>query len=116
MPSVAATSRVHSSSFRRQPASARCPSADLCLKIARCHDRLDSLDEAFTWLARVVDAPDSFLAWSSAASALARLTERTRPPARAHRRLAVTGSYTTSQLAAMLPLAALRQGVGLRSP
>ena len=99
--------------FHEAGASSELPPADLCLKIAHCHDRLGSLDEAFAWLVRVVDASDSFLAWTSAASALARLTKRARPPARAHRRLAVTGSYTTNQLAAMLPLASLRHRVDL---
>jgi FkbH-like protein len=93
--------------------STELPPGELCVKIARCHDRLGSIEDAFAWLARVVDAPDSFLTWSSAASALARLSTRTRPPARLERRLAVTGSYTTNQLTAMLPLAALREGIDL---
>jgi FkbH-like protein len=94
-------------------ASVELPPAELCLKIARCQDRLGFLDEAFAWLTRVVDVSDAFLHWSAAASALGRVTKRARPAARTARRLAMTGSYTTNQLAAMLPLAGLRFGVDL---
>jgi FkbH-like protein len=87
--------------------------ADLALKIARCYDRLDAAGEAFQWLARVVDSADEFRAWNAAAAALARLKNTARPSARRQCRVAITGSYTLSQLAAMLPLAALRLGVDL---
>jgi FkbH-like protein len=89
------------------------PSADLCLKIARCHDRLGAAEDAVAWLVQVVDVSESFLHWSAAATMLARLTQRARPAAGLSRRLAVTGSYTTSQLAAMLPLVGLRFGVDI---
>jgi FkbH-like protein len=94
-------------------AATEVPPAELCLKIARCHDRLDAPQEGFAWLVRVCDASSSFLHWSSAATALGRMTRRERPAARMTRRLALTGSYTTSQLAAMLPLAALSHGIDL---
>jgi FkbH-like protein len=89
------------------------PAAELCVKLARTYERLGDLGEAYAWLTRVVDAPVSFLQWNAAASTLTRLTERARPEARRSARLAVTGSYTTSQLTAMLPLAALHLGVDL---
>jgi FkbH-like protein len=92
---------------------AELPPAELCVKLARTHERLGDIEQAFTWLTRVVDAPASFLQWNAAATTLARLTEQARPTARRTARLAVTGSYTTSQLTAMLPLAALRAGVDL---
>jgi FkbH-like protein len=94
-------------------AATELPSADLCLKIARCHDRLGATEDAVAWLVQVVDVSESFLHWSAAAKTLARLTQRARPAARLSRRLAVTGSYTTSQLAAMLPLVGLRFGVDI---
>jgi len=89
------------------------PPADLCLKIARCHDRLESPDEAFTWLARIVDASDGFRHWSAGASLLARLVAKSRPSTGKQCRVAVTGSYTVDQFAAMLPLAALSLGIDL---
>jgi FkbH-like protein len=89
------------------------PSAELCIKIARSYGQLGSLDEAYRWLTALVDASDSFLHWSAGASLLARLTARQRPPARRTCRVALVGSYTTDQLAAMLPLAAMRLGIDL---
>ena len=89
------------------------PSAELCVKIARGHTRMGSPQAAFSWLSRVVDATDSFKAWSAASVALARLVRSERPATRRQSRVAVSGSYTTSQLCAMLPLAALREGIDL---
>jgi FkbH-like protein len=93
--------------------STELPPAELCLKIADCHDRLGANEQAFSWLTKVVDASDAFLDWHAAATALRRLTESGRPAGRRSCRVTVTGSSTTSQLAAMLPLAALRFGIDL---
>ena len=100
--------------YEQAAAAAELPSAETCLGIARCHDRLGSPDEAFPWLTRLADASDAFLQWSAGAALLARLTEQVRPPGCSSRRIAVSGSYTTTQLAAMLPLAGLRFGLDLR--
>ena len=89
------------------------PAGDLLVKIGRCQERLGFVDEAFASLASVVDPSDSFMEWSAAAATLARLSRSARPPARRTCRLAVTGSYTLSQFAVMLPLAALRFGIDL---
>jgi len=89
------------------------PPGELCLKIARCYDRLGRLEDAFAWLARIPDACDSFMVWSAAASTLGRLVKQARPPARRRSQVALAGSYTTSQLASMLPLAALGWQVDL---
>jgi FkbH-like protein len=87
------------------------PPAELALKVARSYDRLGFVDDAFWWLGRVVEAGDDFRAWSAAAAALARLRKVAEPSARRRCRVAITGSYTLSQFAAMLSLAALRLGV-----
>ncbi len=89
------------------------PPGELCLKIARCHHRLGSSAEAISWLRRLVDAPDSFLPWAGGAALLARLTAEAAPRARLTCRVALTGSYTIDQFAAMLPLAALRLDLNL---
>lgn len=95
-------------------AASEIPASELSLKIARCYDRLGNRDEAFAWLVAVVDGGDAFLPWTGAATLLARLRAAGPPPAaRRSCRLAVTGSYTLSQLAAMLPVAALRLGIDL---
>jgi len=91
------------------------PPAKLSASIARCYEHLGSYQDAISWLIRVVDATDSFLAWSSAGATLARLTKHAPARARAHCRVAVTGSYNVSQFAKMLPLATLRLGVGVTS-
>jgi FkbH-like protein len=64
-------------------------------------------------LVRVVDGPERFTAWASAAALLDKLTATERPPARRTARLAVLGTYTVSQLVALLRLAALRAGLDL---
>jgi FkbH-like protein len=103
----------HAVSLYLAAAAGQIPSAELCLKVARCLERLERDDEAWEWLARVVDVADSFRPWSAASSILARLRARGAPPATRSCRIALTGSYTIDQLAAMLPLAALRLGVDL---
>jgi FkbH-like protein len=98
-------------SLTEAAAATELPPADLCLQIARRHAELEAFDEAFSWIARVVDSSDSFLDWQAAASLLGKVSIRARPQARRSCRVAITGSSTTSQLAALLPLAALRFGV-----
>jgi FkbH-like protein len=87
------------------------PDAELCLRLARAHERVGDLAGAYHWLGRVVDAGDTFFSWTSAAALLDRLKEQAPPPARRTVRLALTGSYTLTQLGALVRLAALRQGI-----
>src|SRR5688500_15420147 len=85
------------------------PSAALCLKLARGYERLENRSEALRWALAVVDAPDDFASWQAAA-ALAQRSAGTAAGTRSAR-LALLGSYTTSQLVPMLRLAALRFGI-----
>lgn len=87
------------------------PPADLCVKLARAHAREDNADEAYRWLTRVVDGGDSFTAWMAGAALLDELRQKAAPPVRRSVKVALTGSYTTSQLGAALRLAALRRGI-----
>jgi FkbH-like protein len=89
------------------------PDSGLCLKLAQAYEATGDVENAYGWAVRVVDADERFLSWAAAARLLARLGEQAPPPARRTVRLAVTGSYTVSQLAALLRLAALRHGVHL---
>jgi FkbH-like protein len=91
--------------------SAEVADASLCLRIARAYSLVRQHDEAYRWLARVVDAGDSFRHWSAAAGLLARLRLEAPPPSKRLARVAVVGTYTTSQLGELLRLAALRLGI-----
>jgi FkbH-like protein len=101
-------------SLLEEAAAAEVPAGDLCLRIARVHAKLGAPDHAISWLARVPEAADGFLVWSAASTALAAIATEARPTARRQVRVGIAGSYTTSQLAAMLPLAALARGIDLR--
>ena len=87
------------------------PEAAVCLKIARARFKAGDLPGAYEWLARVADSPGPFVAWASAATALAQFEAAGRPVTRRSVRVAIAGSYTTSQLGPLLRLAALRRGV-----
>jgi len=87
------------------------PPADVCLKLARAFQRAGDRGAACRWATRVVDAGDDFAAWRGAAAVVAACGDA--PQARRRARVAVLGSYTTTQYAQLLRLAALRVGVAL---
>ena len=87
------------------------PAADVCLELARGYQGLGRHDDAYEWLARVVDAGDSFRAWNAASSLMGKLKEASPPRARRSVKVALTGSYTTAQLAPLIELAGLREGI-----
>jgi FkbH-like protein len=87
------------------------PPAELCVKLARAHAGQGNAEEAYRWLTRAVDGGDSFAAWTAGAVLLDELRGTTPPPARRSVKVALTGSYTTSQYGALLKLAALRRGI-----
>ncbi len=95
--------------------STEIPDADACLKLARCHVRQGQGEEACAWLKRVVDSSDQFLPWQAASSVLRKLPASERGQARRNARIAVLGSYTTSQFVGMLQLAALRRGIEIET-
>jgi FkbH-like protein len=90
------------------------PEPALCVKIARAWFAAGDVPAAYDWLRRSADSRGPFVPWSSAATAL-RIFEAHEPPAsRRSARVAIAGSYTTSQLGALLRLACLRRGVHLQ--
>jgi FkbH-like protein len=89
------------------------PDADLCLKLARCYDKLGDYPAACQWLCKVVDSADTFLPWQSASALVEQIIAKFVPPAKRTAKAALLGSYTTTQLVPMLKLAALREGVRL---
>jgi FkbH-like protein len=88
------------------------PSAAACLELARRHLASGEPREALRHALAVVDAGGDFASWQAAAAIARRTAEAGDPPKRTAR-LALLGSYTTSQLATMLWLAALRIGISL---
>ena len=90
------------------------PPASLCAKLARAHERLGDPTLACRWARAVVDAADDFSAWQAAAAVLLRARDGDREPrTRRSARVTLTGSYTTTQLAPLLTLAAARLGLAL---
>ena len=89
------------------------PHGELAARLAGCYAKLGQELSALSWLGRVVEAPPSFAAWSAATALLRRLEDAAAKHATLTLRVAVVGSYTTAQFAAMLRLAALRERIWL---
>ncbi len=97
--------------YQQAATASELPCADLCVKIARCHVQLNQPAEALSWLTRVVDVADTYTTWQSAAALLEKVLQTHTPQVKRAVRVAVLGSYTTTQWVPMLRLAALCQGV-----
>ena len=87
--------------------------AKLCLSLARAYLLLDQVPEAIAWAVRVVDAGDDFSSWITAASLIEKACQWKTQEPRRRAKLAIAGSFTTTQLKVILPLAALRLGIEL---
>jgi FkbH-like protein len=94
-------------------AGTEAPPAALCLRLARCYRALGDAAQTLRWAAAVTDAGDDFTAWHSAAALLPAEGAVAAAPHLRPARLALLGSYTTSQLGPLLRLVALRRGVAL---
>src|SRR5438309_1093992 len=103
--------RVEEAVAAYQQSAGETPEPALSLKLARCYERLGDRRLALRWALAVADA-DDFTSWQAAA-ALARRNADGGAEPRRRARLALLGSYTTSQFATMLWLAALRVGISL---
>ena len=88
------------------------PDPRVCLQLAQAHEQAGSEEEAARWALAVAAAGDDFPAWQAAAGILSRCASGAPEPLR-RARLAVVGSYTTSQLVPMIDLAARCLGVAL---
>lgn len=87
------------------------PDGELCLKLARCYEGIGSPDKAFRWLTGVTRSTAAFTSWMAAVRLLDQLKTAATPPARRRVKIALEGTYTTSQLGGMMRLAALQLGV-----
>ncbi|MEP6562538.1 MAG: HAD-IIIC family phosphatase, partial [Nakamurella sp.] len=86
------------------------PELAACLRLAKANERHGDLVGAVQWAFAATDSTNDFAGWLGAA----RIVNRCRPllPAAGRRaRIAVLGSYTTSQLTSLLPVAAARIGL-----
>jgi len=97
---------------RAASAAGESATAAECLQLARGFERAGDPHEALRWALAVPDTTDDFTSWQAAAAIAAR-TASAYGDVRRTARLALVGSYTTSQLATMLRLAALREGIAL---
>lgn len=94
-------------------AAAEIPEASICLKLARCYERLGNSAAAYRWALAVVDAGDDFPSWQTASALMQRCSTGKRLTGRRSARVALVGSFTTGQLAQMLWLAVSRLGIAL---
>jgi FkbH-like protein len=93
--------------------SSESPDASECLMLARAFLEAGQPSEALGWCVRVADSDSGYVNWDSAARLLATIPKEARPAPKRHAKLAVLGSYTTSQLVDMLELVAANRGVDL---
>ena len=87
--------------------------AALCLKLARSYEQTEKYGEACRWALSVVDSGDDFTAWQTAWVLFQRCVVKAGKPMVRSAKVALLGSYTTTQLAAMLSLAASRLGISV---
>jgi FkbH-like protein len=87
------------------------PESALCLKIARCYAQLNEDDKVRQWGLAALDAGDDFLSWQGVVGLLSKHLKSDWPGRKRTARVALLGSYTTTQYKQMLALAAIRFGV-----
>lgn len=89
------------------------PSAELCVRLAQCYEQLECYQDACRWAVAVADHPNDFKSWHTATGVLSRGSAHDGLGDLRTSRAAVLGSFNTTQLAQMLPLAAARTGFRL---
>lgn len=90
------------------------PDSEVCVRLAKELWNAGNPDEAYGWLARTADGEGTYKAWAAAATALSRFEATGTPATPRTARIAVAGSYTTSQFSGLFRVAALRRGVYTR--
>jgi FkbH-like protein len=89
------------------------PDAREWLRIARASEGDGAPTQALAAALAAAAASDAFIVWQSAAAVVDRVHASGAPPARRSARLAVLGSYTTTQLVPLLRLACRQAGIAL---
>ncbi|HMW84945.1 MAG TPA: HAD-IIIC family phosphatase [Nitrospira sp.] len=83
----------------------------LCLKLARCYDRLDQHAEACRWALSLVEAGDDYTTWLAGWTLFQRHAGQGGWSALRSTKVAMVSSYTTTQFCPLLQLAAARVGI-----
>ena len=94
-------------------ATSEIPEAGVCLKIARCYAQLGEHEKVRQWALSALDGGDDFLIWQGASNLLSRYSVAHWTTTRRTARIAILGSYTTTQYRQMLAIAAARAGVAV---
>ncbi len=87
--------------------------AGLCLKLARSYEEIQNYAEASRWALAIVDSGDDFTAWQNGWSLFRRVASKANRPIVRKAKVALLGSYTTTQFGAMLCFAASRFGIAV---
>lgn len=85
------------------------PSAEICVELASCYERIGEYSSACRWACRVVDLADDFPTWHRAGSIFQRCRKLHGSSSEGALRVAVLGSYTTTQFTKLLPMTLGRQ-------
>ncbi len=83
----------------------------LCLKLARCYDKLEHHSDACKWALSLVEAGDDYTTWLTAWTLFKRHADQGGWPKLRSTKVAMVSSYTTTQLCPLLQLAAARLGI-----
>lgn len=83
----------------------------LCLKLARCYEKLEHHADACKWALSLIEAGDDYSTWLPAWTLFQRHAERGGWTALRSAKVAMVSSYTTTQLCPLLQLAAARLGI-----
>lgn len=86
-------------------------SGSLCLKLARSYEQVGNYEEACRWALAIVDSGDDFTAWQNGWTLFQRAASKVEKTTVRSAKVALLGSYTTTQFGAMLCLAARRLGI-----
>ncbi|MEZ5947360.1 MAG: hypothetical protein R3C04_11015 [Hyphomonas sp.] len=93
------------------------PETKTCLSLAQCYVGADKPQQVMDWLIRLTRGGDEFMSWQAAAGILQKLLksnpELSGQIAKRKGRVWLTGSYTLSQLAPLVQLAALALNVDI---
>lgn len=87
------------------------PESQLCLKIARSYAQLGEDDKVRQWGLAALDAGDDFMTWQGVAGMLGKYLKTDWPNRKRTARVAILGSYTTTQFKQLLAVAAIKFGV-----
>lgn len=87
------------------------PAAALCLKLARCYEQRGNHAEVCRWALAIVDSGDDYSAWQAGWALFQRNAAKAGRQVLRSVKVALLGSYTTTQLGPMLCLAAERLGI-----